>query len=636
MRHVVWGTAGHIDHGKTTLVKALTGTDCDRLPEERERGITIDLGFAELSEDDIQLHFVDVPGHERLVHTMIAGAAGIDLALLVVAADEGVMPQTREHLEVIRLMGVPGGAVALTKVDTMDQDMVELVAEEVADLLEPTPFSGVPVVPVSGQTGEGLEDLRKVLFDQARLVRPRQLEDRPFREPIDRVFSLTGAGTVLTGTSLWGTLEVGSEVSVLPHGITARVRRLHVHGAERQAVEAGERVAINVAGLSREDLNRGDQVVSPGPWEPTRLATVSLELLVGAPGPLDEGDEVEVHALAARVPARIDRLATRPLEPGGRAVAQISLREPLLLFPGDRLVLRRPAPVNTFAGGKVLDPHLRRWRRKDSAALDRLPDIERGEWPALLLSWIEREGLAGLEQPSIAGRLGVLPETIEPALGKLLEAGRIRALRVQPLTFVSASSLDSLAEDAGEELKRRLAGEEVSAGIPARDFVGRLLPRNAMHLAELFLEQLRQRGVLDLLEGRVVPAGSDRHMTAAGEALAKKVEARYREDGFEAPAPVEVAERLQAKPAAVEAICRYLVQRRQLVRLDGKFLIHRAVLDDVAQRVREWDVADFAVGEFKEKFGLTRKLAIPTLEWLDSERVTVRQGNRRKILRRED
>jgi selenocysteine-specific elongation factor len=635
MEHVVFGTAGHIDHGKTTLVKALTGTDCDRLPEERDRGITIDLGFAQIATDDMQLHFVDVPGHERLVHTMIAGAAGIDLALLVVAADEGVMPQTREHLEVIRLMGVPGGAVALTKIDTMDQDLVELVAEEVAELLEPTPFSGVPVVPVSGQTGEGLDDLRKVLFEQARLVRPRQLEDRPFREPIDRVFSLTGAGTVLTGTSLWGTLQVGSEVSVLPHGITARVRRLHVHGAERQVVEAGERVAINVAGLSREDLNRGDQVVSPGPWEPTRLVTVRLELLAAAPGPLDEGDEVEVHALAARVPARIDRLATRPLEPGGRAVAQISLREPLLLFPGDRLVLRRPAPVNTFAGGKVLDPHLRRWRRKDSSALDRLPDIGRSQWPALLLSWIEREGLAGLEQPSIAGRLGVLSETVEPALGKLLEAGRIQALRIQPLTFVATSSIDRLAEDAGEELKRRLAGEEVSAGIPARDFVGSLLPRSAFHLADSFLEELRQRGVLDLLEGRVVPAGSDRHMTAAGEALAKKVEALYRDDGFDAPPPVEAAERLQAKPAAVESICRYLVQRRQLIRLDGKFLIHRAVLDDVAQRVREWEVADFAVGEFKEKFGLTRKLAIPTLEWLDSERVTVRQGNRRKIIRRE-
>jgi selenocysteine-specific elongation factor len=358
MRHVVWGTAGHIDHGKTTLVKALTGTDCDRLPEEQERGITIDLGFAQLSDQGMQLHFVDVPGHDRLVHTMIAGASGIDLALLVVAADEGVMPQTREHLDVIRLMGVPGGAVALTKIDLLDEELVELASAEVRQFLASTDFAGVPVVPVSGSTGSGVHELRNVLFEQARKVRPRQLEGRPFREPIDRVFSLTGAGTIITGTSLWGTLEVGSEITVLPRSVKARVRRLHVHGEERRTVEAGERVAINLAGVSREEVDRGDQVISPGPWRPTRMATVKLELLSTAPGPLDEGDEVEVHALAARVAGRIERIAVRPLPPGGRAVTQISLSKPLLLFPGDRLVLRRPSPVNTFAGGRVLDAEL--------------------------------------------------------------------------------------------------------------------------------------------------------------------------------------------------------------------------------------------------------------------------------------
>ncbi len=215
MRHVVWGTAGHIDHGKTTLVKALTGVDCDRLPEERERGITIELGFAQFSDEETQLHFVDVPGHERLVHTMIAGAAGIDLALLVIAADEGVMPQTREHLEVIRLMNVPGGAVAITKIDLVDSELAELAVEEIREFLEPTPFSGVPVIGVSAQTGEGLDELRRVLLEQGTTARSRGVEGRPFREPVDRVFSLTGAGTVVTGTSLWGGLNVGSDVSDL-------------------------------------------------------------------------------------------------------------------------------------------------------------------------------------------------------------------------------------------------------------------------------------------------------------------------------------------------------------------------------------------------------------------------------------
>jgi selenocysteine-specific elongation factor len=623
MRHVVWGTAGHIDHGKTTLVKALTGTDCDRLPEERERG-----------QDEIQLHFVDVPGHERLVHTMIAGASGIDLALLVVAADEGVMPQTREHLDVIRLMGVPGGAVALTKVDLMDDDLVELVTEEIRELLAPTAFAGVPVVPVSGHSGAGVPELRQVLVEQAGKIRPRQIEGRPFREPIDRVFSLTGAGTVVTGTSLWGELEAGAEVRVFPQGTTARVRRLHVHGDERRRVEAGERVAVNLAGLSREHVSRGDQIIAPGPWEATQLVTVGLELLATAPGPLDEGDEVEVHALAARVPARVDRLSVRPLAPGSRATAQISLRRPILFFPGDRLVLRRPSPVNTFAGGRVLDAHLRRWRRRDSAALDSLPDVQRSAWPELLSSWIDREGLAGLTVPTMAGRLGAFDEAVEAPLGRLLEEGIIQALSTQPPTLVIAGRIAQLADEAAQELVRRLAGEEVSAGIPARDFAGQLLPRPALPLAEFYLEELRGRGTLELSEGRVVPPGKESHMTAAGEALTRKVEALYRDAGFEAPSPSEAADLLQAKPATVEGICRYLTQRHRLVRLEGKFLIHRAVMDEMARQVRDWKVEEFAVGDFKGRFNLTRKLAIPALEWLDSERVTVRHGNRRKIIRR--
>jgi selenocysteine-specific elongation factor len=634
MRHVVWGTAGHIDHGKTTLVKALTGTDCDRLPEERERGITIDLGFAQLSEQGIQLHFVDVPGHERLVHTMIAGASGIDLALLVVAADEGVMPQTREHLDIIRLMGVPGGAVALTKIDLMEDDLVELVTEEIRELLAPTAFAGVPVVPVSGQTGTGISELRRVLVEQAGGVRPRQIEGRPYREPVDRVFSLTGAGTVVTGTSLWGELKVGADVRIFPHGTAARVRRLHVHGDERSVVEAGERVAVNLAGVSRETVNRGDQIMAPGPWEVTQLATVGLELLATAPGPLDEGDEVEVHALAARVPARVDRLSVRPLAPGSRATAQISLRQPMLLFPGDRLVLRRPSPVNTFAGGRVLDAHLRRWRRRDSAALGHLPDVRHSAWPELFSSWIDRAGLTGLTAPAMAGRMGVLESGIEAPLGRLLDEGIIHALSTQPRTFVMTARIAQLAEQAAEELKRRLAGEEVSAGIPARDFAGRLLPRPALPLADVYLEELRGRGTLELSEGRVVPPGKESHMTAAGEALTRKVEALYRGAGFDAPSPAEAAEHLNAKPATVEGICRYLIQRNRLVRLEGKFLVHRAVMDEMARKVRDWEVEDFAVGDFKERFDLTRKLAIPALEWLDSERVTVRHGNRRKIVRR--
>ncbi len=634
MDHVVFGTAGHIDHGKTTLVKALTGTDCDRLPEERERGITIDLGFAQLVTEDFRIHFVDVPGHERLVHTMIAGASGIDLALLVVAADEGIMPQTREHLDVIRLMGVPGGAVALTKIDAVDPDLAELAVEEIREVLAATPFADAPVVPVSAVSGEGLDELRAVLVEQARGARPRQMDDRPFRQAVDRVFSLTGAGTVVTGTSLWGRLESGAEISLMPRRLNARVRRLHVHGEERKTVEAGERVAINLAGLSRDRIDRGDQIMMVGDWRPTRLATVELELLASAPRALAEGDELELHAFAARVAARVERLSGTTLNPGERAVAQLGLRDEMMLFPGDRVVLRRPAPVNTFAGGVVRDAHLPRWRRRHSAALQALPPVARGSWPELLGWWIDRAGLVGTTAHDLAVRLGVLDDAVQAPLGRILDGGSTTALPTQPATLVATARLDALAAAAGRELRRRFEGVEVSAGVPTRDFTAALLPRPARELSGVYLEELRQRGVLELAGGRVVPPGSDRHMSALGEELARRVEALYREAGFDAPGPAEAAARLDARPATVDGICGFLVQRRRLVRLDGKFLIHRAVLDEVAAGVRRWERDGFAVGDFKERFGLTRKLAIPVLEWLDSERVTVRAGNQRKILRR--
>ncbi len=634
MGHVVYGTAGHIDHGKTALVKALTGTDCDRLPEERERGITIDLGFAALKHEGGDLHFVDVPGHERLVHTMIAGAAGIDLALLVVAADEGVMPQTREHLEVIRLMGVAGGAVALTKIDLVDEETQDFAVEEVKEILQGTAFEGVPIVGVSAHTGAGLDNLREILVQQSLNVRPHQIEDRPFREAVDRVFSLSGAGTVVTGTSLWGRLKVGDPVVLMPSNREARARRLHVHSEERDIVEAGERVALNLAGLGKGDCPRGTQILTPGPWRATQLVTIRLELLEGATGPLDEGDQVEVHAQAMRTPARIDRLASRPLKPGSSTVAQILLRQEMMLFPGDRLVLRRPSPVNTFAGGQVLDTRLRLFRRGQAARLADVGSVHREDWPKLFERWIIDAGLVAPSLDDLAGRLGVLNDGAQGILGRLLANKSIKTLATTPPRFISEDVLGRLAEKAKSELKNRLAGQEVSSGVPARDFVASLVPPPALPLSPQFLEELRLRGIIEVVEGRVLPPGRSSHMTQSGAELTGRVDDFYKKAGFEAPAPKDAAQRLEARPAMVEGVCRFLVQQGSLVRLDNKWFIHRQTLDSVVDGIGKWEVEDFAVGEFKERFGLTRKLAIPLLEWLDSNRVTVRAGNRRKVLRR--
>jgi selenocysteine-specific elongation factor len=343
---------------------------------------------------------------------------------------------------------------------------------------------------------------------------------------------------------------------------------------------------MNLVGIDKQRIRRGDQLMTPGPWQTTTLLSVRLELLASAPGPLDEGDEVEIHALAARVPARVERLAERPLAPGNTANAQLKLRSQMLLFPGDRLVLRRPAPVNTFAGGVVLDTRLARWRRRDSADLKGLPQVRRDAWPALLLGWVEGAGLSAVTAVELAGRLGVLADAVEAPLGRLLSAGSIRALPTRPPRLVLSSRLDELALRARAELERRLEGEEVSAGVPARDFAAALLPRSAGDLSELYLEELRQRGVIDLAKGRVVPPGTDGHMTEAGQELTRKVESLYRQAGLDPPAPAAAAERLQARPVTIEGICKFLVQRGQLVRLEGKLLVHRGALDEVVREVR--------------------------------------------------
>lgn len=634
MQHVVYGTAGHIDHGKTALVRALTGTDCDRLPEEMERGITIELGFAKLEGEGKTLHFVDVPGHEKLVHTMIAGASGIDLALLVVAADEGVMPQTREHLEVIRLMGVSGGAVALTKIDLVDEETAEFAVEEIREILQGTVFEETPILPVSARGGQGVEELREVLFQQAEKARPHEIEGRPFREPIDRVFSLSGAGTVITGTSLWGKLENGPTVELEPGKISARVRRMHVHGEERMEVEAGERVALNLAGLKTSECSRGMQVMSAGPWTSTRLLTLRLELLKMAPGPLDEGDEVELHALGARCLGRIDRLAERPLKPGESAVAQISLEKEMMLFPGDRIILRRPAPVNTFAGGQVLDARLRRFRRRDAPTLAQRPGVHRAAWPELVEQWILESGLEAPNLEDIRSRLGLLEDATESLMGQVLARKKIRILPGLPPLLVGVEVLDELMRKARELLASRLEETQLSNGIPAQDFMNSLLPTHLRSYAGHYLEALQREKVLELREGRVLPPGASAHMKGEGAEMARQLEDFYRKRGVDPPAAHEAAHLLNLKPAIVEGVCRFLTERGVLMRLDGKWLIHRDVLEEITSSVRSWGVEDFGVGEFKERFRLTRKLAIPILEWLDSERVTIRVGNRRRIFGR--
>ena len=624
MRPVVFGTAGHIDHGKTSLVLALSGIDCDRLPEEKRRGITLVLGFASLAdpEGELEVSFIDVPGHERLVHTMIAGAGGIDRALLVVAADEGVMPQTREHLDVLRLLGVRGGVVALNKADLQDPELLELQVEELRDELAGTALDGAPIVPCSAHTGAGLPELRDMVLATARSVVREAAPHRPFRLAVDRSFSVAGTGTVVTGTARWGEVAVGDEVTLLPSGATARVRSVQVHGQARHLAQAGERVAIGLAGLSVGEAPRGEQVLSGSGWRPTRRLAAQIELLPHGPA-LDEGQVLSLHLLAARVTVRVERVHPRPLSPGGTGRVVLRLARPVLAVPGDRLVLRRPSPAATVGGGIVLDAEPPRVRRSNAAALSELarPWLDAA---ATLEGWIREAGVTGVTPVLLAARLGVLPAGVEVPLGRLVAANRVVVGRGSPPILLHRSVVEGVRERAREVLSGCGPG-----GLPLPELVSRLAPHVSEAARVLLVEDLRRVGVMREVSGRVFAAST----APLEDELAARVEGVYRTSGLEAPSPAEVAHLLGAKDKVVEGIVRFLVNHQRLARVGGKWVLHRSHLDGIVASLREWGVETFDVAQFKDRFALTRKLVIPILEWLDSERVTRREGDLRRVVR---
>lgn len=625
MRAVVFGTAGHIDHGKTSLVLALTGVDCDRLPEEKRRGITLVLGFAPLADPagELEVSFIDVPGHERLVHTMIAGAGGIDRALLVIAADEGVMPQTREHLDVLDLLGVRGGVVALNKADLLDEELLSVRLEEVRAALAGGPLAGAPIVPCSALRGTGVEELRKEILACARTVTRDVERHRPFRIAVDRVFTLPGAGTVITGTARWGAVRPADELLALPSGRRLRVRAVQVHGHSRDEGLAGERVALSLAGASVDEIPRGEQLLSSGPWRASERLAVLLRALKDAEALL-EGDQVWVHLLAARSLGRVVRLFPSTLAGGSQGWAVLRLGRPMFAAPGDRLVLRRVSPARTVAGGTVLDADPPRLRHKDAATLAELPD-PRADVPAAIVAWTRRAGTPGLSVPELAARLGMTEAGLEAPLGMLVGSSEVQIAQTRPPVLVAREHIESVRARA-----RAVLEEAGGLGLPLAELLARVVEPEAARLKEFLLADLRRAGLFRDIAGRAVTGSGD----GVEEELAGRVEALYREARFDAPSPEEAAARLGASPKVVDGVIRYLLDRRRLARVGGKWVLSRSLLEEVGESLRSWGVERFDVGQFKERFSLTRKLAIPILEWLDSERVTRREGEHRRVLPR--
>jgi selenocysteine-specific elongation factor len=638
MRSIVVGTAGHIDHGKSAIVRALTGTDPDRLKEEKARGITIDLGFANLEAGGTNFAFVDVPGHERFVKNMLAGAGGIDLVMLVVAADESVMPQTREHFHICSLLRVAGGLIVLTKSDVADADSLELARLETRELVAGSFLQDAPIVAVSSKTGAGLDELRAALVAAASRVKGRD-DGGPARLPVDRVFSVKGFGTVVTGTLVTGRLRTDDEVLVLPRELRAKVRGLQVHGRSEPAAAAGRRVAVNLGGVELTDLARGDVLCTPGAFEPTRRFDAVIELLDGAK-PLRHGARVRFHhgtnELLGRVAlssvAGTDAPAAEALA-GTTAYARLRLEAPAVLTRGDRFILRAYSPSVTIGGGAVVDPHPPRGAIRTPAGrarLRRLDPARRAE-ADVVAAFAEERAALGMPVAALVARAGLTPAAAERIVHSLEHEGGVR--RIGDL-LVAVPIVEERSRRLVAALEAHHAAQPLSEGIPREEVRDRIVGRAAPEVFDAIVDSLAAAGKI-VARDRLALAGHRISLSPEEARAQAAIEKIFRDAGLAPPDLKSAAAGAGLDAAIAERMGRLLIRQKVLVKID-ELLFHADALATLKAEVRALKSstapARVDVAAFKERYGITRKYAIPLLEYLDRERITRRVGDSRVVL----
>jgi selenocysteine-specific elongation factor len=616
MKNIIVGTAGHIDHGKTALVHALTGIDTDRLKEEKARGISIDLGFAHLEQDGVRLGFVDVPGHERFVRNMLAGAAGIDIVLLVIAADESIKPQTREHFEICRLLGLRSGVIALNKSDLADPDLLDLARLEVAEYVHDTFLESAPVVAVSAKTGQGLPELRRALIGCAEQAQARETSGA-FRLPIDRSFTLRGFGTIVTGTLASGTIRVEDEVEVLPSGRRLRVRNLQVHGEKVDCATAGQRTAVNLAGVEATELHRGMTLVPPGLFRTSPAVECRFELLPSAL-PLKHRAPIHFHSGTAETEAEVRLLdSLQPLKPGETARIRLLLKEPLPLMPGDRFIARMFSPVVTIGGGTILEntPPPRMRRVAAAARLRMLETLDiRGR-----LALYAKEADPGIPLREAVARTGVPPEAL---LTEASQAGLV-ILKEEEALLVPRERILEAAQTLASRIEAFHRSDPLAPG---------MLRRQA-GLSPALLEAALAVSPRIVAEGEALRLQSFRVRLRGDEDSAlHKMESLFRDGGLTVPAEADVLASSGLDTRRAHAILQILLKQGSLVRVSPDLICHADAVARLKALLQSHRGQPFSVPEFKEWTGISRKYAIPLLEFLDRLHVTQRQADKRIVV----
>lgn len=645
MRSIIIGTAGHIDHGKSALVQALTGKDPDRLPEEKRRGITIDLGFADLDLGDVRVGFVDVPGHERFVKNMLAGVHGIDAVALVIAADEGVMPQTREHFEICRLLDVKQGLVVLTKTDLVEAELLSLVRAEAEELVAGSFLEGAPIVPVSVRSSVGLDELRTAMRQIAKAI-PERSADFVTRLPIDRAFTMKGFGAVVTGTLVAGEIVAGDELELLPAGRRVRARGVQVHGASVSRAQPGQRTAVNLAGVEVSEIERGMTLAPIGRLLPTQIIDVQLTVLPTAPRAIRTRSRLRVHLGSAEVLARVRVLNNRgDVPPGETGFAQLRFESPVVALHDERFIIRSYSPAETIAGGLVLDPLASKHRGREMAKThERLRALLDSDRPGKLAVFVATAGDQGLRFADIAARTGWNDEVILQVAKQAREAtnvGEGATIKETDGVLVSTENFERLSRTAVEEVNLHHRREPLARGLARETLRERRFAHAAPEIFRAVITRLEADGAL-VTEKEIVRASEHgQELSAADAQLREKIAQAYEKAALEAPtldqalveAGIPAAQRAHARK-----ILQLLIESGTLVRVQEEMFFHSQAIERLKSLLRafakEHEPDRFIdVKAFKDLAGVSRKYAIPLLEYFDRERITLRAGDKRIILK---
>ena len=631
MKHVIIGTAGHVDHGKTLLVKALTGIDTDRLVEEKKRGITIDLGFAHLDfEDGTQAGLVDVPGHEKFIKNMLAGAGGIDLAMLVVAADEGFMPQTVEHLGILSLLGIREGLVVITKADMVDPEWVEMIAEDVRERVKGTFLEGKPIMAVSAYTGQGIAELRQYLHKLVKDAAEKNLRT-PFRLPVDRVFSVDGFGTVVTGTLIEGSVRKDEIAELVPSGLRAKVRSIQVHGKDTDTACAGQRVAMNLAGLKKTDVQRGDTVARPDTVKTSRMLDVRLQNLKNSQRTILTQSQVHFYHGASVMLAKVVLLDRESLLPGDSCYAQLRLTEPLASKRGDRFVIRFYSPLETIGGGVILDEVPLRHKAGDSAVLEALAIRESGSGNQKLVQVIAGFGYALPNKQKLCGELNLEEAELQEQLEELVALGKV--LELLPDRYLAASVLDQAWDGCRKLLEAYHTANPLHAGMKLAELRQKLLPGTELAVADGVLAELAAEGRIKRVADRYAMAEFTVHFTKRQNAIRDKLLQTYRKADLEVPGVDEVYPMFLPKEKEdCKQVLESLISSGQLVMLTPQLYYHHQTFDRVLEQTRAFfaEKEELTLAEFRDMLGTSRKYALAVLEYYDRNKMTKKEGDIRR------